>query len=204
MAADLGVEVRIGDEVSDFLVNQGRVIGLETTGGSLEADHVVLAAGVASAGFAARLGFELPLQSSPGLLVHSRPMPPLLGRVVESPGLHMKQDPDGRLVAGTSFGGGPVPNDPEAEGQRLIDRIKAALSGTERLEMERVTLGLRPIPEDGLPAIGPAPGLEGLYLAVMHSGITLAPAVGRFAAMELLDGAEVELLSPFRPDRFAA
>jgi glycine/D-amino acid oxidase-like deaminating enzyme len=68
--------------------------------------------------------------------------------------------------------------------------------------MERVTLGLRPIPEDGLPAIGPAPGLEGLYLAVMHSGITLAPAVGRFAAMELLDGAEVELLAPFRPDRF--
>lgn len=203
-AEALGADIRIGCEVSDFLSGRGRVTGLETTAGSLEADHVVLAGGVASAGLAASLGFDLPLRSSPGLLVHSRPMPPLLGRVVESPGLHMKQDPDGRLVAGTSFGGGPAPNDPEAEGQRLIERIRSALSGSEGLEMERITLGLRPVPEDGRPAIGPVPGATGLYLAVMHSGITLAPAVGRFAAMEILDGAEVELLAPFRPGRFAA
>ena len=77
-AADLGVDVRIGEEVTDFTIKLGGVAGLETTAGSLEADHVVLAAGVASAVLAARLGFELPLQSSPGLLVHSRPMPPLL------------------------------------------------------------------------------------------------------------------------------
>ncbi len=203
-AEALGAEIKIGCEVSDFLLNQGRVVGLQTAAGKLEADHVVLAAGVASAGLAAGLGFDLPLRSSPGLLVHSRPMPPLLGRVIESPGLHMKQDPDGRIVAGTSFGGGPVPNDPEAEGRRLIARIKSALSGSDGLEMERVTLGLRPIPADGRPAVGPLPGLTGLYLAVMHSGITLAPAIGRFAAMEILDGAEVELLAPFRPARFAA
>ncbi|MDJ0942982.1 MAG: FAD-dependent oxidoreductase [Kiloniellales bacterium] len=202
-AEAFGAEIKIGCEVSEFRASDGRVAGLRTAAGNLEADQVVLAAGVASAGLAARLGFDLPLRSSPGLLVHSRPMPPLLGRVVESPGLHMKQDPDGRLVAGESFGGGPAPNDPEAEGQRLIDRIKAALTGSERLEMEHVSVGLRPIPADGLPAIGPLPGIEGLYLAVMHSGITLAPAVGRFTAMELLDGAEVELLAPFRPDRFA-
>ncbi len=76
--------------------------------------------------------------------------------------------------------------------------------GADSLEMEGVTLGLRPILEDGLPAIGPAPGIDGLYFAVMHSGITLAPAVGRFAAMELLEGADVALLAPFRPGRFAA
>ncbi len=29
--------------------------------------------------------------------------------------------------AGMTFGGGPVPKEPEAEGQRLIDRIKSAL-----------------------------------------------------------------------------
>ena len=203
-AADLGAEVKIGAEVTGFLESNGQVTGLETSTGRLEADRVVLAAGVGSAGLLGRLGFDLPLQSSPGLLVHSRPMPPLIGRVIESPGLHMKQDPDGRLVAATSFGGTPLPNDPEAEGQRMIALIKTALSDTDKLEMERITIGWRPIPADGFPAIGPLPGVEGLYLAVMHSGITLAPAVGRFAAMELLDGAEVALLAPFRPARFAA
>ncbi|MGH6919428.1 MAG: NAD(P)/FAD-dependent oxidoreductase, partial [Geminicoccaceae bacterium] len=39
-------------------------------------------------------------------------------------------------------------------------------------------------------------------LATMHSGVTLAPAVGRFAAMEILDGARVDLLAPYRPERF--
>ncbi len=202
-AAELGAEVKTGVEVTGFLDRSGAIAGLETGDGRLEADQVVVAAGVESARLLGRLGFDLPLRSSPGLLVHSRPMPPLLGRVIESPGLHMKQDPDGRIVAATSFGGSPLPNDPEAEGRRLIELIKAALSGTDQLEMERITIGWRPIPKDGFPAIGPLPGLDGLYLAVMHSGITLAPAVGRFAAMEILDGAEIALLAPFRPARFA-
>ena len=42
-----------------------------------------------------------------------------------------------------------------------------------------------------------------VYLATMHSGITLAPTVGRFATMEILDGARVEMLEPYRPERFA-
>jgi hypothetical protein len=37
----------------------------------------------------------------------------------------------------------------------------------------------------------------------MHSGITLAPAVGRFATMEILDGARIAMLEPYRPERFA-
>jgi hypothetical protein len=38
-------------------------------------------------------------------------------------------------------------------------------------------------------------------LAVSHS--TLAPLVGQFAATEILDGARIELLQPYRPARFA-
>jgi glycine/D-amino acid oxidase-like deaminating enzyme len=67
-----------------------------------------------------------------------------------------------------------------------------------------VTVGLRPMPEDGKPVVGFAPDLPGLYLATMHSGVTLAAAVGRFAAMEILDGARIELLEPYRAERFAA
>jgi glycine/D-amino acid oxidase-like deaminating enzyme len=36
----------------------------------------------------------------------------------------------------------------------------------------------------------------------MHSGVTLAPLVGRLAADELLDGVRSELLEPFRLARF--
>ena len=36
----------------------------------------------------------------------------------------------------------------------------------------------------------------------MHSGVTLSPLVARLAAAEILDGVEVEMLSPYRLERF--
>jgi glycine/D-amino acid oxidase-like deaminating enzyme len=41
-----------------------------------------------------------------------------------------------------------------------------------------------------------------VYVAVMHSGVTLAPGVAELVAAELLDGTEALLLAPFRPNRF--
>ena len=170
--------------------------------GPLEADVVVLAVGASSEALAAELGVTLPMANSSGLLVHSRPHPPLLQRLVLSPGAHIKQDLDGRVLAGESFGGGPVPNDPEAEGERLLMRVRERLKGAEGLTLERVTVGLRAIPRDGLPVLGFADEVEGLYLATMHSGITLAPVVGRLAAAEIALGAPLDMLEPFRPRRF--
>ncbi|RVC21869.1 FAD-binding oxidoreductase, partial [Mesorhizobium sp. M7A.F.Ca.CA.004.04.2.1] len=42
-----------------------------------------------------------------------------------------------------------------------------------------------------------------VYVAVMHSGITLAPAIGLFAAREILDGERDPLLAPYGLSRFA-
>ena len=202
-AESWGAEVRAGIGVREIAVKDRRASGITTASEVMSADRVVLAAGVDTTALSARLGVRLPMRSSPGLLVFSKPAPPLLNRVVEGPGLHMKQDPDGRIVAGEDFGGGPAPNDPEAEGARLLERIKTHLRDAGGLELERVSVGLRPIPEDRLPAVGAARGVEGLYVAVMHSGVTLAPIIGRLAAAEILDGVRVELLDPFRPERFA-
>ena len=76
--------------------------------------------------------------------------------------------------------------------------------GAGALELAKVTVGLRPMPQDGMPVVGFAPEVRGLYIATMHSGITLAPAIGRFASMEILDGVQVEMLEPYRPERFAS
>jgi glycine/D-amino acid oxidase-like deaminating enzyme len=47
------------------------------------------------------------------------------------------------------------------------------------------------------------PWLEGLYLVVSHSGVTLAPALGRLVAAEVADQTLDGQLAPFRPGRFA-
>jgi glycine/D-amino acid oxidase-like deaminating enzyme len=199
-AADAGATVRLDTRVTDLQAEGG--VRIVTVADVIEADICVLAAGAATAALCAKVGVALPMRPTPGLLAHSRPAAPLLRHVIEAPGLHMKQE-RGRIVAGVDFGGGPAPDDPEAEGRRLLALVKEHVRGADALELEQVTVGIRPMPEDGEPVLGFAPDLPGLYLAAMHSGITLAPAVGRFAAMEILDGARVEMLEPYRPERFA-
>ncbi len=183
------------------LVTRGdRVVGIETEGGEMTADCVLLASGIDTQRLCEGVGLSVPIEASPGLLAHCKPHARLIRHILITPGLHMRQDTEGRIIAGRTFGGGPAPNDRDIEGRRLVRDIKERLKGAEGLEFEAATVGYRPIPADGYPAVGFA--MPGLYVAAMHSGITLAPAVGRFAAMEILDGVDVSLLEPFRPGRF--
>ena len=50
--------------------------------------------------------------------------------------------------------------------------------------------------------IGFSDDVVNVYFAVTHSGVTLAPVIGEFATIEILDGVSVDLLEPFRPGRF--
>ena len=62
----------------------------------------------------------------------------------------------------------------------------------------------RPVTEDGLPLIGPVPGVRGAYVATGHSvwGILNAPATGEAMAELIVEGASrSQDLSPFDPAR---
>src|SRR3979409_1534187 len=66
--------------------------------------------------------------------------------------------------------------------------------------------GYPPVPADGLPLIGPAPGVAGAYVATGHSvwGILNAPATGEAIAELILDGAARTVdLAAFDPARLA-
>jgi glycine/D-amino acid oxidase-like deaminating enzyme len=50
--------------------------------------------------------------------------------------------------------------------------------------------------------VGPPLQATDVYLAVMHSGVTLSPFIGKAAAVEILDGVELDALQPYRLSRF--
>jgi glycine/D-amino acid oxidase-like deaminating enzyme len=75
------------------------------------------------------------------------------------------------------------------------------VAGAENLELDFFTAGERPTPADGFPVIGRPDNRSGLYLAVTHSGVTLAPAIGVMTAAELLEGDRDSLLLPYHPER---
>ena len=58
------------------------------------------------------------------------------------------------------------------------------------------------MPTDGFPVVGNIEGYKGVFVAVMHSGVTLAPLIGRLLASEMLKNSKNPLLDSFRPSRF--
>jgi len=193
----------IASTVSALAQTNGRTTGVDTSHGLIAADEVVIAAGVGAPAIAATAGIKLPIGTPPGLIVHSRPYEKLLNGLVHAEKLHMRQTAEGRIIAGSDFAGGDPGHDPEATARDLFAVTKAALRGAEGLELDFHTIGYRPNPIDGFPIIGRAEGMDGLYVAVMHSGITLAPAIGLFATREILNGERDPLLAPYGLSRFA-
>lgn len=224
-AAAQGARLVIGAEALRLCEAGGAVTGVETDFGRFEAAQVVLATGAAAPELLAPLGFALPMNPRQGLILHTAPVAPVLRHVVLAPELHMRQDPDGRLVVGEVYSGngpngGLIGSAPAVLAEMLMAALRARLPDVAGLAPLRVMLGRRPEPGDGFPAVGAVPGVAGLRLAVMHSGVTLAPLVGALMAQEVgealglgsgsgdLAGAEAgadlaALFAPYRPARFA-
>jgi D-amino-acid dehydrogenase len=63
--------------------------------------------------------------------------------------------------------------------------------------------GLRPVSSDGLPVVGPVPGLEEVVVATGHGmlGLTLGPVTGALVADWVLDGGPEPLYRAMAPAR---
>lgn len=208
---ELGGEVRYPFKVDELKRSDGRVSGVAGEQGSVDADVVVLASGVANERLATMAEISVPMKESPGVLVHTRPQPKLIERVVLAPNVHCRQKLDGRVVVGgrivagvgTADGAGvELSGNVSDHGQRILREAARVLPGIRGVAVERVTMGHRVMPVDEYPVIGFSARCPNVYIAAMHSGVTLAPLVGQLAALEIVDGARVSLLAPYRPSRF--
>ena len=222
-ARGLEAELVEGNTVTAFARSKGspRVESLETSSGSLPCDVVVLAAGVNTTELAAKAGVHVPQEESPGVVIRTDPRPPLLPTVpvVYAPALdpdqpdlvrgeiHLRQCHDGSLMIGEGNQESLRRDDTQAHADDLLGRAIRYLPSLAGARAIPVPVGYRPMPLDGYPVLGfPAPGsgeaASNVYIALTHSGVTLAPLIGELAAIEIVDGARVEGLSPYRPERF--
>jgi glycine/D-amino acid oxidase-like deaminating enzyme len=218
-ATAAGAEVVAPCEVTGLDIRRGYIAAVRTTHGDQPCEVLVVAAGVGTPAVAALAGIDVPLVPAPGLLVHTGPLPRLVHRVAVGPAAHLKQYADGRMVIGDDLGPPgtaahdylrqqpadfPDENFRELHRRRLLAEAAQYLPQLADAPVERVTVGWRPMPKDGYPIVGACRACPNLYLAVTHSGVTLAPLLGELASLEILDGVEVGMLAPYRPARFTA
>ena len=200
-----GAEIRIGCAIRELRCENGEVRKVLTTGGEANPHVLVLACGTAIPNLAAMADVKAPMKDSVGVLVYSTPLPRLIEGVVLAPGVHFKQDPDGRFVIGGSLvaGAGTAATDDSIEqAGEIIERARRYVPGLNEARIDEVTLGNRVMPLDEYPIAGFTRQCSNLYLAATHSGVTLAPLIGRLAAEEILDGARCTILGPYTPARF--
>lgn len=211
-----GADVVHPCEVMELRFQGDRLSGVATTAGAYSLDRLIIAGGVDTPALAAQAGYTPPLIHAPGILVHTGQARVLLERVVESPDMYFKQYRDGRIVGtdgyhapdipehlGISQGPQEMPDEIRSvHGERILGKIKEKLPGATDATYDHLTLGYRPMPQDRLPVVGFSPGNPNVYIAVMHSGVTLAPIMGRYISHEIMNNNLIDELAPYRPDRF--
>jgi len=202
-ARDHGAELLTACAVTRLRLDGHRVVGVETSAGFLPATRVVVAAGVGAPALCAPLGLDLPVAPSPAVLMRFTGPPGLVRTLVATPHLEVREAGAGRLLVAAAYQGEADEHDLRHAGEDMLRRLVATFRGAEDVRLDAVTVGMRPMPADGLPVVGPVPGVDGAYVAVMHSGVTLAPAVAQLVAAEVVHGATAADLEGLRPDRFS-
>jgi glycine/D-amino acid oxidase-like deaminating enzyme len=201
-ACDRGARLTPGVLATALAHHSGAVSGVETTAGIVPAETVVVAAGTATVALCAGIGVDLPVEPAPAILVRLRAAPGLVRGIVATPFMEFRQLDDGTILAPTAYHGETDQTALLETARRVRDQFAASFAGAGDTEVVSVEVGWRPMPTDGEPVIGRPDGTQGLYVAVMHSAITLAAAVGRLAATEILTGVPAAELAGCRPDRF--
>jgi glycine/D-amino acid oxidase-like deaminating enzyme len=175
----------------------------------LEADEVICCAGRWTPDLAPvpLIPWRTPGSTAPGLTVRVGPVtPPGPFRLVHTPDLALRPHPGGLLHL-EAPGIAVDLHTPEAElarwAKELLHRAQRTVRGLDDARVVDYKVCPRPMPTDGQSIVGRLPGTPGVYVAVTHSGVTLAAHLSRLIAEDLTAGATPASLAPYRPTRFS-
>ncbi len=192
-------------QATDITHESGSVTGVETTSGTIDCQHVVLAAGVWSKNMSEKLGAKTPMESERGYhieLINPSVMP--RSAMMLASGKFVITPMEGRIrCAGiVEFGGleGPASKEPVA---LLKKQIHQAIPGLTYDRLEH-WMGHRPALSDSIPFIGPYKNVTGAYAAFGHHhiGLTGGPKTGRMIADMVASRTTNNDLAPYQVSRF--
>lgn len=197
-----GVEIRVGVEVEDFLVNNGRLSGLRTSLGEISAARCVVAAGAWTGAMIARSGLDLPINPVCGqmLLIDGRALN--LTRMVLKESHYLIPRLDGLVLVGSTIEYRGFDRSTTANAREILAAAAAdifpAAAGCPIVDQ---WAALRPGSPDGVPFIGAHPHIDGLFINAGHfrNGIVLAPASARLVTDLMLGRPPIVDPAPYSP-----
>jgi sarcosine oxidase subunit beta len=192
-AERLGVKIYKFTEVTDIVIENGKVKGVKTTKGDISTNTVVNGAGGYSQAIGKMAGIELPVYSERHQILVTEAIEQVLGPMVMSFSLNLycQQVPHGGLLMGRGDEG--EPRDLRiTSGWHFLEEMAKTITGIlpplKNARMIRQWAGIYNITPDRQPILGPVDGVEGYYLAVGFSGhgFMFGPATGVLIAESIL------------------
>ena len=208
-AADgLGVDIIQQCEVLNYLWDQGRVVGVETTRGPIRAAKVGLTVAGHTGHLAAKAGLRLPIETHALQAFVTEPIKPLVDSVISFGAAHfyISQSDKGGLVLGGDLDG--FNSYAQRGGLPMVEHTlasaKALMPSLSRLRLLRHWAGVMDMSMDGSPIITKTP-VEGLWLngGWCYGGFKATPASGFCFAWTIAKGEPHPDNAEFTLERFA-
>lgn len=208
-----GARLRAPVDVLEIAEDDGGASLKLSTGETWNGDFVISAVGRWSESIMSLLGMrfamidpDLPNKFACGFLGYTDPQYVQVSSNLITPEMNVRPDGGGRLLLQTpdlDHRADPAYQaDPSALiGEEMLRRLNRLFDNTEHARVEQLVVGQRARPADGLPAVGFVTESARVYLVATHSGITLAPLLGRLIAAEITTGERSPLLADYAPDR---
>lgn len=206
-ALNLGARFREHTPAIGLVSHGGRVRGVKAPGEAIACDKVVLASGAWSCFSSDWLGFEIPTYPVRGQVVIVDGLDRPLRHIVMRDDSYAVPRMDGTTLVGcTREEAGFAQHATVAGVTSVLTAIQDLIPSMAKATINHTRAGLRPGIAGGLPALGPAPGMEDVILAAGHnrSGVLLAPVTAAKIACVITQGPEQADLGPFNANRLGA
>jgi len=194
----LGGLIRSNASVRE-IVGSGTDFRLAVGDEVIVAPRIVIAAGLGTSALARQVGLDVPLRPERGQILVTERLDPFL----PLPGSGLRQTADGTVMIGaTNEDVGydlSTTGDAAARLSRKAVLIVPALAGAG---LVRQWAGLRVLTPDSYPIYAQSESHPGAFVAVCHSGVTLAAFHADGLAAAIAAGSLPDALSPFHQSRF--
>jgi glycine/D-amino acid oxidase-like deaminating enzyme len=165
----------------------------------LEAGRIVISAGLGSAALAKQVGIDVPLRPQRGQILVTERIDPIL----PLPASGLRQTAEGTMMIGVTQEEVGYDSSTTAEAAAMMSRnALRAVPRLKELRIVRQWAGLRVMTPDSFAVYAQSDSHPGAFVAVCHSGVTLAALHADVIAGAVAAGGLPVSLAPFHPRRF--
>ena len=211
-----GVEYRRRTPAAGLWVEGGKIHGVLTEQGKIEAPVVIAALGPWCRPLLRGVGVDLPIENEFHEVVILRNPPDMKGggcACIDSvTTTYFRSDASDKTLVGDFYGkrGADPDNFPQRPAddsvESIVERTCRRMPKLQRAEVMRGVTGVYDMTPDSRPMLGEISGIQGLFVAAGFSGMgfKISPAGGLVFSELLLGGAgKTADISAFRPSRFS-